>query len=216
MDLAMSDLDYLRKSPDMDFLRKSPSMPTMERLSPFPLMKRSMSEPSLRRNLLAVGVALERSSSVFFAPSGPAGGSSSLRVATFNCMCTALGTGILAIPHVLTEVGLLGGILLLGALWLLTERSAAFLMTAAELTGEGLYTEIAAAAFGPAVGQATGVILVLYCFGSCVGGLVVIKQVVACRSHHTSPRHSTGQADGGLLGAAGRPPPDLLRAAQGD
>ena len=175
---AVGDASRVRRvRADMDLgfekHERSPSLPLLERLrvSPIPYSK---SDPMLRGGV-AAGVALERSSSIFFQPTG---GSSSLRVVAFNCMCTALGTGILAIPHVLTDIGLVGGVLLLAVIWLLTERSAAFVCAAADLTGEATYTEIAAAAFGPTVGQATGVILVLYCFGSCVGGLVVLKQLL--------------------------------------
>ncbi|EOD21274.1 hypothetical protein EMIHUDRAFT_241388 [Emiliania huxleyi CCMP1516] len=128
-------------------------------------------EPGLGDGL-AAGKAVERSSSAFLVS-----GTSSLRAVTFNCACTALGTGILAIPHVLTDVGLVGGILLLAFVWFITERSASFIGIAAELSGENLYTEIVNAVFGRAGGYLTGVVLVLYCFGACIGGLVVIKQL---------------------------------------
>ncbi|KAL1507109.1 hypothetical protein AB1Y20_007965 [Prymnesium parvum] len=163
---------------------KTPSMPSLRppgqgsTFSPLlAAIPASRSAPHVSRGL-AAGVALEMAAgtAVFTHPT-PSGGSSSLRVVTFNCMCTALGTGILAVPHVLTEVGLLGGVLLLGVVWFLTERSAAYISAAADLTGGALYTEIVASAFGPAAGYATGIILVVYSFSSCIGSLVVLKQV---------------------------------------
>lgn len=158
----------------LQFVRKSPTMPTLHsHTTPsVKLIPSSQSEPILRG--LAAGVALERKLGIFFER---AGGSSSLRVVTFNIMCTALGTGILALPYVFVEVGFVGGVLLLLLVWLITERSASFIGKAADLTGQELYTQISASAFGPAVGQVTGVILILFCFGASVGACVVIKQL---------------------------------------
>jgi len=60
----------------------------------------------------------------------------------------------------------------------MTERSGAYICASAELTGHTLLTEIATATLGAGAGSCTAWVLVLYCFGSCIGGLVVIKQLL--------------------------------------
>ena len=72
-----------------------------------------------------------------------------------------------------TILAFLGGVALPALVWLLTERYAAFISQSAELTGRRIATHV----FGASGGQTLGIVLVLYCFGSCVGGLVVIKQL---------------------------------------
>ena len=47
-------------------------------------------------------------------------GSARLRNVVFNCLCTALGTGILTIPFAVSQVGILGGITLV---WMNIERA---------------------------------------------------------------------------------------------
>ncbi|KAL3904760.1 MAG: hypothetical protein SGPRY_011169, partial [Prymnesium sp.] len=191
---------------------KIPSMPALSyrKCSLLDQVPRSKSEPLTSNRGTAAGVAIELATGVFYSPPGPSSGSSSLRVVTFNTMCTALGTGILAIPHVLTDVGLLGGVTLLLILWVLTERSAACISLAADLTGEALYTEIVTSAFGPTVGFATGIILVLYCFSSCVGALVVLKQAAfrtCCTTLRLSTLYSATSVCGLILSHPSSPPP---------
>jgi hypothetical protein len=83
----------------------------------------------------------------------PVKGTAQLRVVTFNLLCTALGTGVLAIPSVFASVGILGGMLLLLVVPAIAERTAAFMTESAESTGVALLYEIMASTFGSAAGH---------------------------------------------------------------
>ena len=107
----------------------------------------------------------------------PVKGTAQLRVVTFNLLCTALGTGVLAIPSVFASVGILGGMLLLLVVPAIAERTAAFMTESAESTGVALLYEIMASTFGSAAGQVTELVLALYSLGALIGSFVVLKQL---------------------------------------
>jgi amino acid permease len=105
-------------------------------------------------------------------------GTARLRVVTFNLLCTTLGVGVLAIPHVLSTVGLFGGLTLLVIVPLLAERSASFIADSSRRTGAPLLHEAVEVVFGRAASKATQCTLALYSFCSCLGQLVVLKQLL--------------------------------------
>ena len=108
----------------------------------------------------------------------PEQGRAQLRVVTFNLLCTALGVGVLAIPHVFASVGMLGGLLLLVVIPMLADRSAAFTTEGADTTGVVLLNRIMTAAFGMAAGRGTELVLALYSLSALLGQLVVLKQLL--------------------------------------
>ena len=108
----------------------------------------------------------------------PSQGTAQLRVVTFNLLCTALGIGVLAIPHVFAAVGVLGGMLLLVIVPLLAERTSAYIGLSSRLTKQDLLNGIMAATFGKSAGWAAEAVLYSYSFGALLGQLVVLKQLL--------------------------------------
>lgn len=98
----------------------------------------------------------------------------SLRGSIFTLASTAIGAGMLALPLVLKNCGIILGMVLVLFGGFLALFSMALLVEASAKTGLKTYSSLTTGTFGPSVGRFIEVTLVVYCFGAVIAYFVVI------------------------------------------
>jgi len=101
-----------------------------------------------------------------------------LRVTAFNAMCTALGAGMLAIPHTVADVGVAPAAALFVLLPLVLERTSRFTTLCADASDRALLADIAEAAGGPWAGLLCACVVTAYNLGTTVGYILIAGQLL--------------------------------------
>lgn len=92
---------------------------------------------------------------------------------------SALGAGILSLPSVIARTGMVMGVSLLVAGALLAGLTLELLVLAADKTPEAAsYSALVYTVFGRRVAAFSEVAMVLYCFGACIGYIIIIGDCV--------------------------------------
>jgi hypothetical protein len=102
----------------------------------------------------------------------------SVRGSIFTLASTAVGAGMLALPLVLKNCGIILGMLLILFGGFLALFSMALLVEASQKTGLKTYSALTTGTFGPRVGRFIEVTLVVYCFGAVIGTLRLLSLVI--------------------------------------
>ncbi|KAF4648164.1 Solute carrier 38 member, partial [Perkinsus olseni] len=99
--------------------------------------------------------------------------------AVFNLAAATLGAGALAVPISILNAGILGGLLLLFAMGTLSLLSIAMITQACHATGKPSYEELLEHLFGKRVGYVFDLVMVLFCFGTCVTYMITLFDILS-------------------------------------
>lgn len=98
----------------------------------------------------------------------------SLRGGILTLVVSALGAGVLALPLVVKQCGLVLGVLLIGAGGLCAVWTLEALVECGRATGLHSYSGLTREYFGGWASTLSEVAMVLYCYGGCVGYLLIV------------------------------------------
>ncbi|KAF4683200.1 Solute carrier 38 member [Perkinsus olseni] len=99
--------------------------------------------------------------------------------AVFNLAAATLGAGALAVPISILNAGILGGLLLLFGMGTLSLLSIAMITQACHATGKPTYEELLDHLFGKRVGYVFDLVMVLFCFGTCVTYMITLFDILS-------------------------------------
>jgi len=100
----------------------------------------------------------------------------SVRGSIFTLASSAIGAGLLALPLVLHQSGLILGVVLIIVACLLATLSIYIMIACGDAMGIKEYGPLTTIVLGKRWGDVLELVLVLYCFGACVAYMVVIEQ----------------------------------------
>ncbi|KAF4676465.1 Solute carrier 38 member [Perkinsus chesapeaki] len=98
--------------------------------------------------------------------------------AVFNLAAATLGAGALAVPVSILDAGIVGGVILLFVMGVLSLLSIIMIAKACYITGKPSYEELLEHLFGKGVCYGFDVVMILFCFGTCVTYLITIFDIL--------------------------------------
>ncbi|KAF4691564.1 Solute carrier 38 member [Perkinsus olseni] len=99
--------------------------------------------------------------------------------AVFNLAAATLGAGALAVPVSILDAGIVGGVLLLFVMGILSLLSIVMIAKACYITGKPSYEELLEHLFGKGVCYGFDVVMILFCFGTCVTYLITLFDILS-------------------------------------
>ncbi|EER14446.1 10 transmembrane domain, possible aa transporter, putative [Perkinsus marinus ATCC 50983] len=99
--------------------------------------------------------------------------------AVFNLAAATLGAGALAVPISILNAGIFGGLVLLLAMGVLSLLSIVMITQACHVTGKPTYEELLDHLFGKRVGYVFDLVMVLFCFGTCVTYMITLFDILS-------------------------------------
>ena len=98
---------------------------------------------------------------------------------TFMIFNSAVGTGILTLPYAFRTAGLYGGMLLL-LFYVLIEVGCIYsIIIASERSQQKIYSGVVKSYFGERFGFIFAIVIAVYCFFTCAGGFIIVKNVIS-------------------------------------
>ena len=98
---------------------------------------------------------------------------------TFMVFNSAVGTGILTLPYAFRTAGIYGGMILLLFYVFIEVGCIHSIILATEQSKENIYSGVVKSYFGKRFGFIFALIIAVYCFFTCAGGFIIVKNVVS-------------------------------------
>ena len=98
---------------------------------------------------------------------------------TFMVFNSAVGTGILTLPYAFRTAGIYGGTILLLFYVFIEVGCIHSIILATEQSKENIYSGVVKSYFGKRFGFIFALIITVYCFFTCAGGFIIVKNVVS-------------------------------------
>lgn len=96
----------------------------------------------------------------------------------FNLCAATLGAGALSLPHAVSAMGLIPGLVLLMITALATQFSIVLLVACLSVTNARSFEDLSVMLFGKVTGHLVEASIIVFCFGTCVAYTVAVGDIL--------------------------------------